>query len=98
MRKCLVFPTSSRSTRSGTTSRETKEGHALLKPYGLAPVALLYGPHADDFKGMHDRIVTLLKSGNKSVVGAFSSRAFGASARSARWSRSAFPWKCSRRR
>ena len=50
-------------------AREGEKGKKLLEDYQLAPVALLYGPNANDFEGLHDRIVQLLESGNKSVVG-----------------------------
>jgi serine/threonine protein kinase len=48
--------------------REGEKGKRLLEDYKLAPVALLYGPNAKDFEGLHDRVVRLLESGNKSVV------------------------------
>ena len=48
--------------------KEGEAGVKLLELYKLAPVALLYGPHAEDFDGMHDSAIELLESGNKSVV------------------------------
>jgi serine/threonine protein kinase len=49
-------------------AHEGEAGRDLLRDYKLAPVALLYGSRADDFKGLHDRVRPLLRSNNKSVI------------------------------